>query len=240
LATVEGSLEDAPDDVLTGPSETRVERALDLTARWLIGYGIVSLILSVVVLAGTVVIAGRLDGSADRLLDRVQRIGTTLDATAAALDAGVASADRFETAIEDLAPTLERTTAALRSGSTTLADLASTADRISILGQRPFANLTTSLTSTSANLATLASSLDGNAATLVDSRAAIERMRAALPPVAVSLRALQTNLEPDVRAVVGDLATLVPLAGVLFALWLAVPGAGAVALGQRIRRGLRD
>lgn len=241
MATAEGSPEDAdaPDDVLAGSGETRVERALDLTARWLLGYGVLSLALAVVVLAGTVAIATRLDASADRLLERVARIGTTLDTTAATLDQGVTSAERFELTLEELGPTLQRTTAALRSGAGTLTELATTAERISIFGSRPFAGLTASLTGTSSDLAALATSLDGNTATLKDSQTAIERMRTALPPVAANLRALRTNLEPDVRGILDDVSTIVPVAGILFALWLGVPGAGALELGRRIRRSLR-
>jgi methyl-accepting chemotaxis protein len=239
LPAADDGTEDAPADVLTGLGETRVERALDLAARWLIGYGILSLVLAALVLVGTLVIAGRLTTSTDRLLERVQRIGITLDTTAAALDQGVDSAERFETTLEELAPTLERTTAALRAGSATLTELATATDRISLLGQRPFAGLTASLIGTAAELSALATSLDSNAATLDDARTAIARMGTTLPPVAQNLRALRTNLEPDVRGVLDDVRGLIPLAGVLFALWLGVPGAGAYVLGRRIRRALR-
>jgi hypothetical protein len=239
LATVEDSLEDLPDDVLVGSGETRVERALDLAARWLLGYGVLSLVLAVLVLVGTIVIATRLDASAERLLDRVERIATTLETTAGALDQGVASTERFERTLDDLAPTLQRTTFALRSGSGTLTEFAATADRISILGSRPFASLTASLTTTAADLLALATSLDGNATTLETSRAAIAQMRTALPPVAERLRALRTNLEPDVRSILDDVALIVPVAGILFAVWLGIPGAGAIELGRRIRRSLR-
>lgn len=244
MGTAEGSLDETPDDVpvdvLVGPSETRVERALDLAARWFVGYGIVSLAVAAVVLLLTVVVAIRLGGSGDRLVERVARIGITLDSTAAALDEAVASAGRFETSLDELGPTLVRTTDALRSGSGTLTELATAAERISLLGSRPFASLATSLTTTAGTLDGLATSLDGNAATLEGSATAIERMKVVLPPVTASLRDLRTDLEPDVQAMVDDLGRLVPLAGAGFALWLAVPGVGALLLGRRIRRALRE
>jgi hypothetical protein len=65
-------------------------------------------------------------------------------------------------------------------------------------------------------------------------------MAAVLPPVAERLRALRSNLEADVRAVLDDVQRLVPLAGAAFAAWLGLPGGGAFLIGRRLRRALDD
>ena len=218
--------------------ELRIVVALRLVARGLMAYGLASIVMGVLALIATLVVAVQLDASAARLVDRVGRVGVMLDTTATALDQGVASTERFATALDELAPTLTRTTASLRAGSATLGELANAADRISLLGNRPFASLTTSLTTTARELEQLAGSIETNATTLAGSKAALDRMAAVLPPVAERLRSLRTNLEPDVRAVLDDVQRLIPLAGAAFAAWLGLPGAGAFLLGRRLRRAL--
>jgi hypothetical protein len=218
--------------------DLRVERALRVTARALTGYGLLSIAVAGLALVATLIIAIGLNASTQRLVDRVGQVTSTLDRTALALDQAVVSAGTLSATLDALGPTLTRTTSSLRSGAETLTRLAAAADRISLFGQRPFADLTSSLTATATELDALAVSLEGNAVTLEGSKAAATRMAQVLPPVAASLRTLRTDLEPDVRALLDDVWRIVPLAGVAFALWLGVPGAGAYVLGRRIHRAL--
>ena len=218
--------------------DLRIEQALELAARGLVAYGWASLVAAGLVLIATVVIAIRLDASSHRLLDRVAQVTDTLDRTATALDDGVASTQRFGTTLDQLGPTLQRTTSSLRSGAATLDQLAATADEVALLGQRPFANLSTSLGATATELQGLADAVDADAGSLDASKAAVARLSTSLPPVATSLRTMRSDLEPDVRGLLDDLWRLVPLAGAALTLLVGIPGVGALLLGRRLMSAL--
>lgn len=204
-------------------------------ARALTIYGAISLVVAVVVLLGTALAWDRITRSTDRLVDRIERVATTVESSAAAIDEAADASSSFARTIDELAPTLERTVTSLGNGATTLREFAAAAERISILGNRPLASTAASLRRTADDLDGVSASLAANTATLDRSTTSLRRIADVLPPVAADLRTLTDQLAPDVEDLMTDARLLVVFAGIGFALWIGVPGAGAIALGRRLR-----
>ncbi|MFL5777822.1 MAG: hypothetical protein ACJ761_02660 [Chloroflexota bacterium] len=208
-------------------------------ARALIAYGVVGIVLAIAALAALGWSATRLGAFGDGIDARVVDLSDAVDDSAQALRDAADSADSFTASLDQTEPAVRKAASAIRQIRPRLVALRDQADSINILGSRPLSSLGGLFGEMSTELEGLDSQLDDVGDSLVTDQDALRRNADSLAALATTLERMSADLaQADVGGAISTMRTVVFMGLLLFILWTAVPGVGAVALGLWMRREL--
>lgn len=202
---------------------------------WLIGFGVVGLVLSVVFVIGWL---GSLVALRD--LDLSSTDGSSLSASitnaANLMDSTATALETSSDTIGAVSDTLDDTTILLNDLADTTTSLADALD-INVLGQRPFAGVSAQLVEIADELETFA----GHAATLDEQ---VQVLEPQLADVAADLRTMQDSLESlagraeafgGAQSLVGFIQAYAVLSA-LMAAWIGILAGTCVWAGRQLRQ----
>ena len=203
----------------------------------LIAYGGVGLVLAVAGLLVLASVGGRVTSAVDRTSTQVESLVATLEDSSRVLrDAGT-SAVSFAVTLERTPPSVRQVAATMVNLQGNLRTVESQLGSIAILGARPLADVARLFGQMATDIDGLDTRLEGIAADLEDNKAKLLNNAASLRALGDRLDAIAADLgSGTIQDGLADLPGTLTVLALLIVAWMAIPAAGALALGWWLRR----
>ena len=206
----------------------------------LIAYGLIGLLIAGLGLGALAWVNGRIGALSERVETSVDGLATALERTAVALDDASTTAESFTGTIDRTVEGVSSAATTIASVRTNLETLESVLRAVNILGLTPLGppaeavgGIAGAIEGLDTRLTAIADSLEGNRDSLATNAASLARVAESTDAMAERLRSgvIEASLD-DVQVVVGVIL-------LLMVAWTSVPAAGALVVGLWLRRELR-
>jgi hypothetical protein len=233
VTTVDPGLSGRPG--LPGPD--RLGPGLRRLSLGLIAYGVVGLVLAVAGLLVLMSVGGRVTSAVDRTSTQVESLVATLEDSSRALRNAGSSAISFAATLERTPPSVRQVAAAMDNLQGNLRTVESQLGSLNILGSRPLADVARLFGQMATDIDGLDTRLEGIALDLEDNKAKLLTSVASLQALGDRLGAVAADLGSGrIQDGLADLPGTLTILALLIVAWMALPAAGALALGWWLRR----
>ncbi|MEX2184521.1 MAG: hypothetical protein WEC14_08735 [Chloroflexota bacterium] len=203
----------------------------------LIGYGVVGLVLAMAGLLVLVSVGGRVTSAVDRTSAQVESLVATLEGSSRVLRDAGSSAISFAVTLERTPPSVRQVASTMGNLQGNLRTVESQLGSLSILGARPLADVARLFGQMATDIDGLDTRLEGIAADLEDNKAKLLTNATSLKALGDRLDAIAADLDRGtIQDGLADLPGTLTILALLIVAWMALPAAGALALGWWLRR----
>ena len=203
----------------------------------LIGYGVVGLILAVAGLLVLLSVGGRVTSAVDRTSTQVESLVATLEDSSLVLRDASSSAISFAVTLERTPPSVRQVASTLGNLQVNLRTVEAQLGSIAILGARPLADVARLFGQMAADLDGLDTRLEGIATDLEENKTKLLANATSLAALGDRLDAIAADLDSGrIQDGLADVPGTLTILALLLVAWMALPAAGALALGWWLRR----